>query len=244
MISERLLHGVNAEHAPKEEQEEIIGALAHALDTQWLLMKGQDRSQEFFARINEFVDVHNLPSFFYTQRGERRPPFPKAVRETVRRLTFIETFTASPPPTVVGEICGGSMSYGRFYNVHLGPTPYPDKDSPRKNFFNDTFIFHGREEPLPFGEVITEVPAAVFHNGAFYTGDHHNHILPKMEILYDKDGGIRKAFDAFHSALQEEFDFASKMANNGRTVDGVHIMDRAPVFSPQTVEEARGLFAQ
>lgn len=331
-------------------QEAIIGSVAESLDTEWLSSRANGRTQKFLHHLVTEVAYDRLPPFFHQARGVRKPAFPEAVRETTRRLQFLEQFGVALPATVEGALCGGSMSYGRFYNVHSGTSPsdidfllvvdpaffsrpkdievavstttgfqhedamlfqarcarftdlyrqgaahimshkfsvedylfslkviplpvfmwefedlpkgmmavrddrqvavldykqapYAEKDSPRKNFYNDTFVFHGQEITLPFNEVVTQVPAAVFHEGAFYTGDHHNHLLPKQEILFDRDGRVQKTLNTFHELLKYEFDLSKQNTNNGHTADAAHIMDRSLYFSPQRLEEARKVFS-
>lgn len=56
-------------------------------------------------------------------QGKQQPSFVEAVKETVKRLQFFECCLRGLPDSVVGQIAGGSMSYGRFYNIRGGDNP-------------------------------------------------------------------------------------------------------------------------
>jgi len=49
--------------------------------------------------------------------GKKQPSIIEAIVETVSRLTFLRTYTTHLKPPIISCISGGSMSYGRFFNV-------------------------------------------------------------------------------------------------------------------------------
>lgn len=55
--------------------------------------------------------------------GKPQPSFQESLEATDRRLAFLNSYLPSLPQSILGVISGGSMSYGRFYNVREG---YPD----------------------------------------------------------------------------------------------------------------------
>ncbi|MEK7092318.1 MAG: hypothetical protein AAB907_01700 [Patescibacteria group bacterium] len=317
----------------------VVGKIAFHLDQAWLNAKDEGKASDFLDNHKQVVEALDLPVELWQERtailGRRQPSLGEAVEETVKRLKFLEKFSAGLPQEVVGEICGGSMSYGRFYNVRGGdnpsdidiilvvdpsffsfeeiperivdsslgfqseegslfvqrclnfqnlyaigeaqmlsqkfsiedyalslkviplpnflwefkvvpeglvsqranravsimdykPAPYSDKNSPRKSFFADTYVFHAKEKILPNGEAITEVPVAVFKDGVLYTGDHHNHLLPKFEVYADESGVVSRVVQNFEITLRKEFDTESAVSHNGRRADLVNSMDRLP----------------
>lgn len=52
--------------------------------------------------------------------GKQQPSLNETIAETIKRLQFLFQFTAQLPNAVLSCISGGSMSYGRFYNVRGG----------------------------------------------------------------------------------------------------------------------------
>lgn len=85
------------------------------------------RTSEFLDAVGDWVDNSALPAYFSIPRGvifdKQQPLLWEAIYETVKRLRFIERFSAQLPEEVAGIICGGSMSYGRFYNIRGGKDP-------------------------------------------------------------------------------------------------------------------------
>ncbi len=110
-----------------DDENEIVGQLAHQLDQQWLANKEKGTGIEFLDQLDKELAIpHTYPSIFlkegrYDVANERfLPNFIEATKETVQRLRFIEQLTHSVPQTAHGIIVGGSMSYGRFYNIRSG----------------------------------------------------------------------------------------------------------------------------
>ncbi len=110
-----------------DDENGIIGQLAQQLDQQWLAHKENGTGIEFLGQLDaELATPHTYPSIFlkdgaYDSANERfLPNFLTAIRETVPRLRCIAQLTQSAPQTVRGIIVGGSMSYGRFYNIRGG----------------------------------------------------------------------------------------------------------------------------
>lgn len=55
--------------------------------------------------------------------NKQQPSFAESFHETEKRLNFLRNYLDSLPPQILGVVSGGSMSYGRFYNVRGN---YPD----------------------------------------------------------------------------------------------------------------------
>lgn len=84
---------------------------------------------------------------------------------------------------------------------------------------------------------------AVFRDGAFYTGDHHNHLLPKFEVYADTEEGIvSSTVQDLEITLRREFDRESSKPHNDRKADLVNSMGRLSFFSPQAIQEAQARF--
>ncbi len=60
--------------------------------------------------------------------GKQQPSFQEALIETEKRLNFLEQYVEQLPYSVEGLISGGSMSYGRFFNVRGGYPHSSDLD--------------------------------------------------------------------------------------------------------------------
>lgn len=343
MIPERLLNVENR----NEVIDEIVGEAAWVLNEQWLEAKKNDQGLVFLSTLSDWTNSTLFPSYLTAERdivqGKQQPSFVDAVKETVERLQFLECYSRGLPDSVVGQIAGGSMNYGRFYNIRGGdnpsdidfimvvkddflhsqvdiermfsryrgfdpeesglfmqrmsrfaslyesgtaqiisqkfktdgyilslkvipfdvfkwefsdlllklvknrqdarvaildykPEPYSDRVLPRKNFFRETFPFLLDEQVLSNGEVITSVPAAVFKDETLYTGDHHNHIIPRFEVYFDRDGEVTDVVNQFVSVLKTEFEQEAEIVENRGNIRFINIMDCLPLLSPQLVK--------
>lgn len=107
--------------------EDLVATTAYSLDLLWRNAKENGKTFEFLDAIENWVEHSSLPEYFYRDRGvngdKELPPLQEAIGETVKRLRFLEAFTSHMPKEVTGVICGGSMSYGRFYNIRGGEDP-------------------------------------------------------------------------------------------------------------------------
>lgn len=333
--------------------DDDFGVLSYGMDQAWLHAQQSGKALDFLNEQDALLQQVPLPDHFAFQRGivlsKQQPSFVDSVKETIKRLRFLEKGKVGMPESVVGEICGGSMSYGRFFNVRGGespsdidlimvvdtnffaseedqraviceekgykkeeaaifqkrcavfqelhaqgkaqmlsqkfgvedytvslkvipmaqfewefrdvpqqlakerkdqevgildykPAPYADKNSPRNNFYGQTHVFEGREEVLPNGEAITRVPVAVFKNGTFYTGDHHNHVIPKFEAMYDPKGQIKNVLSELEEILKSEYKKEPPFLG-GQKSDMIQCMDRKVLLSEKVLAEARKRFA-
>lgn len=108
---------------------EILGKLAEDLDLIWQREKAKGRGRSFLGSLlDECTRIESTLPEPLTTRGEivyhrQQPSFVEAVQETAKRLIVVDNITANLPESVVGVICGGSLSYGRFYNVRCQPNP-------------------------------------------------------------------------------------------------------------------------
>ena len=344
MIPERLL---NIEDKNRDINE-VVGEAAWILDEQWLEAKKNGQELFFLSLVPNWINTTSFPCCLTNKRdliqGKQQPSFVEAVKETVKRLQFFECSLRGLPDSVVGQIAGGSMSYGRFYNIRGGDNPsdidlitviqedfldshtdreemfsrekgfdlieselfmgrmkrfvplyesgnaqiishkfkidgyilsmkivsfkvfkwefydllhelvrsrqnaqaaildykpisYSNRVSPRNNFFRETFPFFMDEQILSDGEAIISVPAAVFKDETLYTGDHHNHIIPRFEVYFDRDGEVTDVMNRFSSMLRTEFEQEAEMVENRDNIRFINIMDRLPLLSPQLVED-------
>lgn len=326
-----------------------VGNAAFALDKAWTSARVHGQAQAFLHQQEQMVASARFPDYLRQPRGmisgKNQPSFVDAVTQTIKRLTFLEQFSARQPTEVVGQICGGSMSYGRFYTIRGEPDPsdidlimvvdpvffskdhaqkamispekgfrpqeaelfaqrckkfkelygqgkadmlsqrfaiddyemslkvipFPefvwefttvpralimgredkvvaildyknppmqDTYSPRKNFLGEAIVFNGRQEVVEGGDAIAQVPAAVFKNGLLYTGDHHNHIIPKFEVYTDTEGKLAGVVNEFKSLLRSEFDTEVAGHAYWGKADVLNVLDRLPLLSPQVVEQA------
>ncbi len=89
------------------------------------------RNESLITRLSSLQQNTHLASgrsSLFTSKGQivlnkEQPSYLDSVFETNKRLLFLETFLENLPKCVSGCISGGSMQYGRFYNVRGG---YPD----------------------------------------------------------------------------------------------------------------------
>lgn len=55
--------------------------------------------------------------------GKQQPSFLESIEETLKRLRFLAQYVPALPTSILSCISGGSMSYGRFFNVRSGEDP-------------------------------------------------------------------------------------------------------------------------
>jgi len=55
--------------------------------------------------------------------GKCQPSLIETMEETLKRLKFLQEYVSELPSSVLSCVSGGSMSYGRFYNVRGGEAP-------------------------------------------------------------------------------------------------------------------------
>lgn len=106
-------------------QNQAVGNLSSLLDNQWKLYKAAGLGNIFLDDLTEGFAETSLPPLLTKSRptiiNRRQPSFREAVIETIKRLKLINQFDRDVPEEVVGIVLGGSMSYGRFYNIRGGP---------------------------------------------------------------------------------------------------------------------------
>lgn len=105
----------------------VRSALAWEIDQYWL----QRRSPNSLKTLSYLSNLLKVVAKFnpnLVEKGEevigkQQPSFTEAISETIARLKFLFIFTEQLPAAVLSCISGGSMSYGRFYNVRGGENP-------------------------------------------------------------------------------------------------------------------------
>lgn len=80
------------------------------------------------------------------------------------------------------------------------------------------------------------MPAAVFKDGTLYTGDHHNHVIPRFEVYFDSNGEVTNIVNGLALLLKTEFEHEAKIIDNSNNIGFINIMDRLPVLSPQLIK--------
>jgi len=74
----------------------------------------------YLAALNSYEDYQKQGEFLL---GKKQPSLLESAIATLQRVEWLYSFLNTVPPWVVGCISGGSMSYGRFYNVRAN---YPE----------------------------------------------------------------------------------------------------------------------
>ncbi len=111
------------------------------------------------------------------------------------------------------------------------------------NFFRDACLFPNTQERLWDGDAIASIPAAIFKDGTLFTGEHHNHVLPRTEVMYDPHGWMSRILGQYLAILRDEFEYEARTVDNGKEINVLNIMDRLPLFSQPIQREARARLA-
>lgn len=330
---------------------QFIGQVAVILDNQWRLEAKRGNATLFLNELIEKTKMRSgLPDLLTlpgdTILGRRQPSFTEAAVETAKRLKFLDHLTKNIPSSVLGIVLGGSLSWGRFYNVRGQPDPsdvdifyvvdpsffenndvketftfeksfredeieslyhraakfpvlYQDKkaqmmsqkfqtsdfissvkllpfsvfeaesatkleailqnnqdivepildykqepSSPiftQYNFFHEPYTFHISEVPQPDGSVVTTIPGIILIGGHFYTGDHHNQVMPKLEVIFERNGLVTQTLVRFRNILRKRVTQERKIFP-AAFLKVINTHDRKDFFSPQILEEARKNF--
>ncbi len=104
-----------------------FGKFAFDLHALWRQAGAQGRSETFLKDLLEASKTieadlpEPLKKSGETVFEKQQPSLAEAIRETAKRLLFCERLLKNLPPSVIGVILGGSISYGPFYNVREEP---------------------------------------------------------------------------------------------------------------------------
>ncbi len=109
---------------PHLENKEKRAELAWEIDRYWLARRSPN-SLKTLRGLS--TTLSSLSPMFPALRqqgetviGKQQPSILESVDETIKRLQFLQRYTRALPENIVSCISGGSMSYGRFYNVRGG----------------------------------------------------------------------------------------------------------------------------
>lgn len=116
--------------------------------------------------------------------------------------------------------------------------PYSAALFTQYNFLHTPFSVPITEKVLEDGTAITTIPSFFIQDGHFYTGDHHNHVLPGASIEAIRDHSIEDTLAQFQEALTARAQY-EQMRYNRSDINVLNAQDRMSVFSPQKIEEAR-----
>lgn len=113
-----------------QNRELYIAGIANSIDAAWMQAKSIGVQKKFLEKIDRVVENTKsglLPNALLAPRktvqSRRQPGLIEAISETTKRLRFVENLKDSLPESVVGLVIGGSVSYGRFFNVRGEPDP-------------------------------------------------------------------------------------------------------------------------
>ncbi len=109
---------------PKISNNDVKAETAWEIDRYWLQRRSPNALKTLTGLSKALKGASSVYPGLLTQGevklGKQQPSFLEAVTETISRLKFLSQFTVQLPHTVLSCISGGSMSYGRHYNVRGG----------------------------------------------------------------------------------------------------------------------------
>lgn len=122
---------IQTEITPPKNDEDlrwIMGDLAKKMHNAYQEAKNNDCSAEFLneviERYSRRLDLPEILTIAPKQRaGKRQPDSAEAFVETAKRLLFLEALVKDAPMSVMGIIAGGSLAYGKFFNVRGNNDP-------------------------------------------------------------------------------------------------------------------------
>lgn len=105
----------------KLDNTQVKSEVAWEIDRYWL----QRRTRNSLKTITGLNKAMEIASTYYPALKEpgiialdkQQPSLIRAVEETIKRLQFLTEYVPSLPIAVLSCISGGSMSYGRFFNI-------------------------------------------------------------------------------------------------------------------------------
>lgn len=334
----------SAEYSEQRSRASTFAEISQNLDRIWLASKERGEGIEFLDSIlPQLPSVESdLPPYLRI-RGEtvyerQQPSLSEAIRETAKRLKFIQRLTSNLPDSVRGVIVGGSLSYGRFYNVRGLPNPsdvdifvvvdsdffekgdgnllvsvengfseqtvedysrrtnafkelyargevdlmsiktlvddflaslkilpfetfknefdtqlesasgnsesqvvgirdykqgaYPIRTFIQYNFLHEPFYFEIEESYPVAGGAITTLPLLIVKDDKMYTGQHHNHVIPRMEIEFDRSGNVGDILSRFSSYLKSRYAIEKKRSPGPNDMSFLNCHDRRDILSP------------
>lgn len=193
-IENRLSHACDIASSEKN-----ISSVASYIDGLWNKAHVEGNGPEFLDQLNIWADRLDNYSIFGRSRltsiSMPQPSLKEAIFETSKRLIFLEQFSRDLPGSVIAEIIGGSMSYGRFYNIRGG-----DKPSDIDIFFivDDTFFDSSADASL------------IMHGDKGFSGDESNGLVRRISNF--KDLYTQERADMFyHKFFHQGFPLSLKI---------------------------------
>ena len=121
--------------------------------------------------------------------------------------------------------------------------PYTMPIFTQYNLKHEPFSYRIAEEHLPDGTAITTIPSVILSNNNLYTGDHHNHFIPRYDIVYDIDGEVETSLQDFHKILKRRVQYEKQMRpDQAAKYEVVNVQDRRSILSPYILQQARRHF--
>lgn len=110
------------------------------------------------------------------------------------------------------------------------------------SFLHEPYYFHMDEEYPSEGGAITNLPCIIMVDGHMHTGQHHNHLIPRAQIEYDRDGSTTKAMKQFRKHIYGRLQHEREVSEHPEQLELVNALDRKPLLSPQMLIYARKVF--
>lgn len=195
----------------------------------------ESQQQAFQLRCRRFADLYRSGSAEYMYHKIPIHGFPLSLKIFPQEV-FQWEFGVLPQELIAKMENREAMIRG--YKA----APSVDPVSEQKSFFGDIHTVPCVDVQLPDGEVISGLIAGIFWDGFFFTGEHHNHLLPNVTVAYDPGNHVKPVLGTFLEQLRREFAREMEMADNKKTIDYIHVIDRSPIMSPQVMVEAREKF--
>lgn len=110
------------------------------------------------------------------------------------------------------------------------------------SFLHEPYYFHMDEEYPPEGGAITNLPCIIMVDGHLHTGQHHNHLIPRAQIEYDRNGSTTHAMRQFRRHIYGRLQQERETSDHPEQLELINALDRKPLLSPQMLSYARKIF--
>jgi len=115
--------------------------------------------------------------------------------------------------------------------------PYSTPFFTQYNFLHEPLPVTITQEVMADGSAITSIPSFIIQDGHFYTGDHHNHVIPAASIEALLDPSVVDILVQFGALLSTRAKH-EQMRYNRSDINVLNVQDRKGVFSPQKRDDA------
>lgn len=110
------------------------------------------------------------------------------------------------------------------------------------SFLHEPYYFHMDEEYPSEGGAVTNLPCIIMADGHLHTGQHHNHLIPRAQIEYDRDGTTTRAMRQFRRHIYGRLQQEREVSDHPEQLELINALDRKPLLSPQMLTYARKVF--